>query len=141
MQNNEPIPQEFSCGLIVFNAQDEVLLLKHYGGHWAFSKGHIEEGETKEACALRELEEEAGLEATIIGKKSWRSVYKIYLGLYKEVTYFIAKVKGPDTIRIQESEITDAAWFTFDDAYARITHKDNKSILTSAWNYYLSIKS
>jgi 8-oxo-dGTP pyrophosphatase MutT (NUDIX family) len=34
--------------------------------HWVFPKGHIEPGETPEETAVREVDEEAGVRATII---------------------------------------------------------------------------
>ena len=37
----------------------------HYGGYWEFPGGKREEGESLEACALREAKEESGLEITI----------------------------------------------------------------------------
>jgi 8-oxo-dGTP pyrophosphatase MutT (NUDIX family) len=35
----------------------------HGGGTWSFPGGHVDDGESAEACALHELEEEAGLRA------------------------------------------------------------------------------
>jgi 8-oxo-dGTP diphosphatase len=35
----------------------------HGAGTWSFPGGHLEDGESAEACALRELEEETGVEA------------------------------------------------------------------------------
>ena len=56
---------EKSCGAIVLspdNTNRKVLLIKHEnGGHWAFPKGHVEEGETEVETALREIKEETGL--------------------------------------------------------------------------------
>ena len=56
--------QEKSCGAIILRKQNktiETLLVKHTKGHWAFAKGHVEENETEEETALREIKEETGL--------------------------------------------------------------------------------
>ena len=56
----------FSAGLILFRVIDgeRLYLLLHYPhGHWDFVKGKIEEGESKQEAALRELEEETGITA------------------------------------------------------------------------------
>lgn len=46
--------EKSNCGAIVFstdNTNRKVLLIKHEnGGHWAFPKGHVEEGETSETA-------------------------------------------------------------------------------------------
>ena len=50
--------KEKSCGAIVYREKDgvEILLIKHKnGGHWAFPKGHVENKETEEETALREI--------------------------------------------------------------------------------------
>ena len=59
--------KEKSCGAIVYREKDgvEILLIKHKnGGHWAFPKGHVENKETEEETALREIREETGLTLT-----------------------------------------------------------------------------
>ena len=35
-------------------------------GHWIFPKGHVEPGETPDATALREAEEEGGITGTAV---------------------------------------------------------------------------
>ena len=46
--------------------------------HWVLPQGHIEAGENAEAAALRELQEEAGVEVEIFSKLSVREYDKVY---------------------------------------------------------------
>jgi 8-oxo-dGTP diphosphatase len=60
---------EFSAGGVVYrktNSKVEFLIVQHSGHHrWVLPKGWIEKGESKEQAALREVKEEAGVEAEI----------------------------------------------------------------------------
>ena len=41
---------EKSCGAVIYNFFDGelyILLLEHNKGHWSFSKGHVEKGESE----------------------------------------------------------------------------------------------
>jgi bis(5'-nucleosidyl)-tetraphosphatase len=51
-----------ACGVLVFRRQPQLsfLLMKH-PHRYDLPKGHIEEGETEEQCALREMWEETGI--------------------------------------------------------------------------------
>ena len=65
-----PLKFEESAGGIVFEKKDgQVLVIvtqhsQHHG--WVFPKGLIDKGENKKSTALREVEEEAGVQAKII---------------------------------------------------------------------------
>jgi 8-oxo-dGTP pyrophosphatase MutT (NUDIX family) len=48
------------AGVVVFNSQEQVLLLEH-NGVWDLPKGHVEDGESYLEGALRECREETGL--------------------------------------------------------------------------------
>ncbi|MBR9824794.1 MAG: NUDIX hydrolase [Alphaproteobacteria bacterium] len=58
------------AGIVVVRG-DEVLVIQRgkppYAGEWSIPGGKIEYGETAEEAALRELKEETGVEARIIG--------------------------------------------------------------------------
>lgn len=54
--------KSLSCGIVVVNAAEEVLLCHATGtSHWDIPKGGAEAGETALEAALRETREEAGL--------------------------------------------------------------------------------
>ena len=59
-------------GGVVFDAEGRILLREvagHYGGYvYTFAKGRPDPGETPEQTALREVREETGIEAEIVGE-------------------------------------------------------------------------
>lgn len=60
--------QRIGVGLVVFNEDDQVLLLKHVyhpNAPWGLPGGWLARHESPEQCALRELREETGLTAVI----------------------------------------------------------------------------
>ncbi len=57
-----------AAGGVVCN-DDSRLLMIHRNGRWDLPKGHWEEGETIEECAVREVEEETGVSGITLGDK------------------------------------------------------------------------
>lgn len=56
-----------SCGfLIVRGTPVESFLLMRHADRWDLPKGHVDPGETELECALRELEEETGIQADAV---------------------------------------------------------------------------
>ena len=56
--------EQKSCGFLIVRGDPvrEFLLMKH-PDRWDLPKGHVDAGETEAQCALRELNEETGIEA------------------------------------------------------------------------------
>ena len=78
-------------GGIIFTDDHRVVLVeptRHYSGlHWTFPKGGIDEGETKEQAALREVLEETGYVCKIIFK-----IDGAYKDEYSTTEYFAMRI-------------------------------------------------
>jgi 8-oxo-dGTP pyrophosphatase MutT (NUDIX family) len=103
-------------------------LVKHSSGRYLFiekkgkldlPKGHIEEGEEPEDCALREVSEECGIKGHKIVKELQPS-YHTYswegISYLKKTSWFLMNYDGKMIIKPQEKEgITSVEWLLPDD--------------------------
>ncbi len=129
--------EERSCGAVVWRQSGggrEYLLVRHNGGHWSFPKGHVEGDETAAETAAREIQEETGLTAKIHTGFSRTVTYSPKPGVIKDVTFFTAVPTGGQE-RPQESEISQLAWFPFQEALRLITYVTDEEILAAAEEY------
>ena len=128
------IKLEKSCGAIIWREKEgrpHVLVLQHQnGGHWAFPKGHVEDKETEEQTAVREIFEETGLKVKL--DSSFRKVvtFSPKPRVMKDVVYFAAKPTG-GKLKRQEAEVIDIRWLTLGEALKLITYETDKSVLRS----------
>lgn len=78
------------AGGIVFNSAGLVLLIRHQNGSWVFPKGHIDAGETALQTALREVEEEAGIDSSCPDPALvFTTSYVNALGENRRISWFI----------------------------------------------------
>lgn len=127
----EILRKEKSCGCIVID-EGKVLLIKQTKGHWGLPKGHVEENETEEETALREVKEETNYDVEIIGDHRFVERYITDTKIDKEVVYFIAKKVGGNAEK-QEAEVTDIKWCLFDEAIDTVTFDNLKELLRNAF--------
>ncbi|MEG2814099.1 MAG: NUDIX domain-containing protein, partial [Oscillospiraceae bacterium] len=126
---------EKSCGAIVYRKHHgniELLLIKNAnGGHWSFPKGHVEEGETEEQTALREIMEETSIEVTL--DASFREVitYAPKRDVVKDVVYFLAKALTYDYIP-QIEEISKIKWVEINNAQQILSYDNDRQIVAKA---------
>ena len=120
--------KEKSCGAIVINKNNKILLVHHNAGHWDFPKGHIENRETEEQSAIREVKEETNIDIIINNKYRYTTSYSPKENVMKEVVYFLAQNIDEDK-NPQLEEVSEVKWFTFEEAMNTITYENSKEIL------------
>lgn len=112
------IKARFSINILE-NERNEVLLLKRGietklgPGLWGFPAGHIEDGESPEDCAERELIEEIGEDHTIEVMNSIGPIRdSFYGGVYQIYLYHYRWLAGQVNLN---HEHTDYAWVSKED--------------------------
>ena len=120
--------QEKSCGCIIINDKEEVLLVHHNKGHWDFPKGHVESGETEVETAKREVKEETNIDVEVDEEYRYSTKYSPREDVIKEVVYFLAK-NISDEKQPQLEEVSEVKWFSMNDAIEKITYDNSREIL------------
>ena len=93
---------------------------------WTFPKGKLEDGETDEDCALREVEEETGLRCAL-GEPLPSTAYVNRNGRNKIVRYW---VMHPIAGEATPLDGTDAVrWVPLSRAAGALTHERDRAVL------------
>jgi 8-oxo-dGTP diphosphatase len=137
----ESMDEIVAAGGLIIDSSDRSaprVLLVHRPKYndWSFPKGKLDPGETIEAAALREVEEETGLKCRIIRPlPSVRYQYRSRAGdaRPKVVHYFLMEAIG-GLIAVNMYEIDEACWCDVSDAMARLRYEHDKQLLTSLFD-------
>lgn len=127
----QEIVREPTAGGVIFRRNKEggveILLIQDSKDRWTIPKGHIEEGETAQETARREIGEEAGLKSVDIlgwlGKINfrYRRIDKLVL---MTTQVYLVKALG-DTNDIQKEDwMNGIKWFSFAEALDVIEYDD-----------------
>ena len=112
----------------------EVALVgRSHPGMWALPKGTPRSGETIEQVAVREVQEETGLQVrliTYIGSISY-SFIRDQVRFYKQVRHFLFEAVGGD-IALHDHEYDRVAWFPLQEALRLLTYQNEANILNQA---------
>lgn len=102
-----------AAGGLVTNEEGEVLFI-HRLGKWDLPKGKLEDGEDIPTCALREVEEECGLNGHVIDSALPDTYHTYFLKgkpILKRTYWFNMSVDGrPELIPQTEEDITETVW-------------------------------
>lgn len=139
--------RDVSAGVIVFYREGDdcrFLLLRSRQTRrplWEFPKGGVDEGETLEEAALRELQEETGLErehVRLVAGFERAEDYRFTAGdgeqrmhIRKRVTYYLAESLRTE-ITISPTESSRFAWFTPEETRRRLRYKARRAMLDDA---------
>ncbi len=95
-------------------------------GDWSLPKGKLEEGETWEQAALREVREETGCEARLLGFAGLVA----YLAKGKpKLVMFWHMERLEEHCRQPTSEVDEVAWLSRSEALRRLSHAGERRLL------------
>jgi 8-oxo-dGTP diphosphatase len=120
-------PLRAAGGLVV---RDGRVLLVHRPKYddWAFPKGKLEDGESWEDAAVREVEEETALTCEL-GAYAGVTHYRVGNGT-KEVRFFLMTAEGEPRA---QNEVDEVRWATVDEAEALLTYDYDRELLRSSF--------
>ena len=133
---------EKSCGAVVYTKAGgdiRYVLIQQTEGFWGFPKGHMEENETEEQTALREIEEEVHLKVSILPGFRTTDEYRLpnKPEVIKQVVFFCAEYDS-QTMIAQQEEVSQTSLAPYDEAMRLLTYESTKRVLREAHRFLLS---
>lgn len=135
------VVEQTSAGGVAFRrkgrAHEVALISVRPSGRWQLPKGIVDEGETPEQAAVREVREEAGVETDIVAHVE--TIQYWYYGerggervrFRKRVHFFLLAYRRGD-VRDHDHEVMEARWVGFEEAAAMLAFKSEREVLEKA---------
>ena len=100
---------------------------------WSFPKGHIEEGETAEQTAVREVFEETGLVAEVDAHLGTIAFWFMMDGkrIHKTVEHYLLYARSGE-LSDADREVDAIEWIPLSEVAARLAYNDERTLLSKA---------
>jgi len=131
---------EVSAGGVVYRREDDAVDLALAARRtrrgqlaWGLAKGAIEQGESDEQAAVREVREETGLEAEVEADLGDIRYFYVWEGVRvrKRVHFFLMRATGGD-VADHDSEMEEVRWFPLRTAIKRAAYKGEREVIERA---------
>ena len=132
------VEREFSCGGVVVRGSDCIVIVPtrravRGGQVLALPKGHPENGESPADAAVREVREEAGVEATVREKlgdvQYWYQRDGVRIA--KRVTFFLLDYVSGE-VDDHDHEVEHARWIALEEAARSLSYKGERDMAARA---------
>jgi 8-oxo-dGTP pyrophosphatase MutT (NUDIX family) len=100
---------------------------------WSLPKGHIEDGETPEQTAVREVREETGIVGEIIQPLGTIDYWFVAdrRRIHKTVHHFVMTERGGE-LSDDDVEVTEVDWVPIDELEERLAYADERRLVLRA---------
>jgi 8-oxo-dGTP pyrophosphatase MutT (NUDIX family) len=132
--------REVSSGGVIYRRHagaTEIALIR-VRNRWGLPKGHVEEGESVDQTAVREVREETGLEGRVsrkLGDIRYSYRDKVTTGepirIYKRVSFYLLRYLKGD-VRDHDHEVDEARWFPIEEAIKNLKFASERKMVQRA---------
>lgn len=134
-----------SCGGVVIFRGKILLLYKNFRNKyegWVLPKGTVEEGETFEQTALREVKEEAGAVGQIVKYvDTSHYTFEVPEGVVsKEVHWYLMQADSFYSKPQREEYFQDSGYYKYHEAYHLLKFANERKILEQAYAEYKELR-
>jgi ADP-ribose pyrophosphatase YjhB (NUDIX family) len=100
---------------------------------WSLPKGHIEQGETAEQAAVREVAEETGIRGVILAELGTIDFWFVAEGrrIHKTVQHYLMRATGGE-LSDADVEVTAVAWVPLPEIGDRLAYPDERGLIDTA---------
>ena len=96
---------------------------------WSLPKGHIEQGETAEQTAIREVAEETGIEGKVLAALGSIDYWFVTEGrrVHKTVHHYLLRFSSGE-LSDDDVEVTEVAWVPVNELPRRLAYADERRL-------------